>query len=71
MACRLLGAKPLSKSMLGCCQLDGQKQTLVKFGSEFYRFHSKNAFENVVCQNGSHFVQGEMSLYASFKRIGA
>ena len=24
----------------------------------------ENAFENVVCQNGSHFVQREMSLIA-------
>ena len=24
-------------------------------------FIQENAFENVVCQNGGHFVQGEMS----------
>ena len=31
MACRLLGAKPLSKPMLGYCQLDPLEQTLLKF----------------------------------------
>ena len=40
MACRLFGAKPLSKPMLGYCQLDRQEQTSVKLESEFYHFHS-------------------------------
>ena len=31
MACRLFGAKPLSKPMLGYCQLDPREQTSVKF----------------------------------------
>ena len=31
MACCLFGAKPLSKPMLGCCQLDPWEQTSVKF----------------------------------------
>ena len=31
MACRLFGAKPLSKPMLGYCQLDPIEQTSVKF----------------------------------------
>ena len=30
MACRLFGAKPLSKPMVGYCQLDPQEQTSVK-----------------------------------------
>ena len=29
--------------------------------SEIYTFSLKNAIENVVCQIGGHFVQGEMS----------
>ena len=41
MACRLFGAKPLSKPMLGYCQLDCQEQTSVKMESEFYHFHSR------------------------------
>ena len=40
MACRLFGAKPLSKPMLGYCQLDSWEQVSVKFESEFYYFHS-------------------------------
>ena len=31
MACRLFGAKPLSKPMLFYCQLDPKEQTSVKF----------------------------------------
>ena len=31
MACRLFGAKPLSKPMLSCCQLHPWEQTSVKF----------------------------------------
>ena len=31
MACRLLGAKPLSKPVLGCYKLDPYEQTSVKF----------------------------------------
>ena len=31
MACRLFGAKPLSKPMLGYCQMDPWEQTSVKY----------------------------------------
>ena len=31
IACRLFGAKPLSKPILGYCQLDSEEQTSVKF----------------------------------------
>ena len=41
MACRLFGAKPLSKPVLGYCQLDRKEQTSVKFESEFYHFHAR------------------------------
>ena len=58
MACRLFGAKPLAKSMLAYCQLDLWEQISVKFELEFIQ---ENVFESVVCQNGGHFVQGEMS----------
>ena len=40
MACRLFGAKPLSKPMLGYCQLDHWEQTSVKFLSKYKTFHS-------------------------------
>ena len=61
MACRLFGAKLLSKPMLGYCQLDPWEQTSVKFESKYKTFVGENTIENVVCQNGSHFVQGGMS----------
>ena len=35
-----------------------RQQVSVKFKSEFYHFHSINSFENIVCQNGGHFVKG-------------
>ena len=58
MACRLFGAKPLPEPMLAC-QLDSLEKNSVKFESVI--FIQENALEIVVCQNGSHFVQGEMS----------
>ena len=41
MACRLVGAKPLSETMLECCQLDSYEQTSVKFKSKFWHFISR------------------------------
>ena len=53
LACRLFDAKPLSKPML-----EYFSEIVIKI--KHFSFHG-NVFENVVCQNGSHFVQGEMS----------
>ena len=59
IACRLFGAKPLIEPMLVYCQLDSWGQVSVKYESEFFfSFSLENAFENGVCQNGGHFVQG-------------
>ena len=55
------GTKPLPESMLANCQLDSWEQISMDFESESFYFHQKNSFENIVCQNGDHFVQGEMS----------
>ena len=41
MACRLVGAKPLSEPMLECCQLDPKEHISVKFKSKFEIFHSR------------------------------
>ena len=60
MDCCLFGTKPLPEPMLAYCQLDSWEQISVTFKSEFIIFIRENAFEIVVCQNGSHFVQGEM-----------
>ena len=51
MVCRLLGAEPLSKPMLGYCQLDPYEQTSVKFDQNTKIFIHEDASENIVCQN--------------------
>ena len=58
IAYRLFGAKPLPESMLLYFQLDK-----FQWNSNWHSiiFIQENAFEIVVCQNGSHFVQREMS----------
>ena len=38
MACRLYGAEPLSKPMMGYCELDPYEQTSVKFQSKYFCF---------------------------------
>ena len=44
MACRLFSAKPLSKPMLGYCQLDPQEQTSVKIQNfSFTKYHLKTS----------------------------
>ena len=48
MACRLIGAKPLSEPMLEYYYLDPSKQISVKFQSEFKYLNQENGFENVV-----------------------
>ena len=60
MACRLFGAKPLSKPMLGYCQLDHWEQTSVKFWSKYKTFHSWKSIWKYHLRNGGHVVQGEM-----------
>ena len=59
MACRLVGAMPLPKTMLAYCQWDSWEQISVKLVSELYHFHKKkNAFGNVACQYGGHLSKG-------------
>ena len=53
MVCRLIGAKPLSESILKYCWLDPQEQTSVKFQSDSYIFIQENAFGKVVCKTVS------------------
>ena len=61
MACRLFGAKSLSKPMLCCCQLDPYDQTSMKFYSKYKTFHSWKSIWKYRLRNGVHFVLGEMS----------
>ena len=58
---RLFGAKPLPEPLLDYCQLDSWVQVSLKFERNFIIFIQENAFENVFCQSGGHFVQGEMN----------
>ena len=48
MACRLVGAKPLSESLLDYCQLDPYEHISMKFETKYNNFIDKNAFENAV-----------------------
>ena len=52
MTCRLFGAKPLSKPMLGC-QLKLEEQISVKFLSKYKTFIHDNASENIVCKKAA------------------
>ena len=50
MACRLIGAKPLSEPVLECSLLDHVEQTSMTFSSKYKIFEisiQRNAFENV------------------------
>ena len=48
MACRLVGAKTLSESLLDYCQLDPCEHISMKFETKYNNFIDKNAFENAV-----------------------
>ena len=50
MAFHLQGVKPLSKPMLGYCQLEPYEQTSVKFLSKYKNFIRENACENLICE---------------------
>ena len=72
MACRLLGAKPLPELMLVHCQLDSWEQISVKIELEFCHFDFwENSFENVMCQNGSHFVQRRVNTFWGLYKMAA
>ena len=60
MACRLFGAKPLPKPMLTFCQLIHRNKLQWNVNQNTKLFINENAYENVVWQNGGHFVQGEI-----------
>ena len=51
MACRLLGANPLSEPMMIYCHLDLKEHISMKYDFEIQKFSlKKNAFENIVCE---------------------
>ena len=55
MACRLLGARPNSKPVLGYCQSDPYEQTSVKSEWKHKTFNHERAFGNVVCEMAAIF----------------
>ena len=59
MACRMIGAKPLSEPML-CCSMDHWEQILMKFDRKFEPFIRENSFENVSLRYGGYFVSASM-----------
>ena len=56
MACCLFGAKPVP----AYCQLDSWEKNHWNLNLNSIIFSQENAFENVKCQIGGHFLQGEM-----------
>ena len=56
MACRMVGANALSKTMLEYCELEPS----VKFWLKFIYFHSRNCIWKGLWQNGGHFVSTAM-----------
>ena len=59
--CSLYGPKPLSKPMLGYCQLGLKEKTSLKFLSKYKIFHSWKCIWKYCLRNGGHVIQGEMS----------
>ena len=58
MTCRLFGAKPWSKPMLDCCQLNPYGQTSVKFNQTAKLFIHLNSSENIVCEMAASLSRG-------------
>ena len=61
MACRLVGAKPLSKLMLGYHLLDFWNKLQWVSNQNTTFFIQENAFENVVCEMAAVLFQEEVS----------
>ena len=57
MACRLFGAKPLPEPFWLIVNWTHGNNS-VKFEYNLIILIQENAFENVICQDGGHFVQG-------------
>ena len=58
MAYRLFGAKPLSKPVLGYCQLDPEEQTSMKFYQNTNFVIHEKASENIVCEMAAILSRG-------------
>ena len=60
MACRLIGAKPLSEPMLDYCQLDPCEHISVKILSKCNNFHWRKCTLKCRLGNGVHLVSASM-----------
>ena len=60
MACRLIGTKPLSESMLDCCQLNPCEHISGKILSKYNHFHWRKCTKKCRLRNGVHFVSASM-----------
>ena len=60
LACRVIGAKPLSEPILYYCQLDPKEQTSVKLYSNLRHFHSGKRTWKCRVGNVGHFVSAAM-----------
>ena len=56
MICRLFGAKPLSESVMICCQLNHKEHKSMKYYFKFKRFHKGKS--KYLLRNGGHFFLG-------------
>ena len=65
MACRLVGAKPLSQPMLDDQSLE---TSLSEFVIKIQIFHLRKCIWKYRLRNGSHFVHGIWVKYLEFKR---
>ena len=59
MACRLFAAKPLSKPMLGYCQLALRNKLPYNFNQNRKFFIHENASENIICEKAAILYGGD------------
>ena len=69
MACRLFGAKPLSKPLLGYYQLDPKERTSLKLYSKYKTFHSRKCIWKCRLSEWRTFCPGKMSFNVSIRLI--
>ena len=69
MASRLLGAKPLSKPVLGYCQLDPWEQTSVKFELKIFSFiNIHEILFKIVCEIAAIWFRERWVKYRKIER---
>ena len=70
MACRLFGAKPSSKPMLGSCELTHRNKLQWNFNQNKKLFIHENASENTVCEMAAILSRGRwVKWYWSVRKL--